>query len=49
MLWVCRWAPRATAPVVLPTAAPFMVPMDQKCLANCEAMYKTAHEYGRYE
>jgi uroporphyrinogen-III decarboxylase len=34
--------------VLLPTAAPFMVPLDARCLANCEAMYRAAHEFGGY-
>lgn len=34
--------------VVLPTSAPFMVPLTERCLANCEAMYRTTHEFGRY-
>ena len=34
--------------VMLPTAAPFMVPLDARCLANCEAMYLATHEFGRY-
>ena len=33
---------------LLPTAAPFMVPLDARCLANCEAMYRAAHEFGTY-
>jgi len=35
--------------VLLPTSAPFMVPLDPRCLANLEAMYLAAHEFGRYE
>jgi len=35
--------------VLLPTSAPFMVPLDPRCLANVEAMYQAAHEYGRYD
>jgi len=34
--------------VLLPTAAPFMVPLDERCLANARVMYETAHEFGRY-
>ena len=34
--------------VVLPTSAPFMVPLDPRCLANIEAMYRAAHEFGQY-
>jgi uroporphyrinogen-III decarboxylase len=34
--------------LLLPTAAPFMVPLDARCLANCEAMYLAAHEFGSY-
>ncbi|MBI4579617.1 MAG: hypothetical protein HY718_07945 [Planctomycetes bacterium] len=34
--------------VLLPTAAPFMVPLDPRCLANARVMYETAHEDGRY-
>lgn len=34
--------------VLLPTAAPFMVPLEPHCLANAEAMYLAAHEYGQY-
>ena len=32
--------------VLLPTAAPFMVPLDPHALANAEAMYLAAHEFG---
>jgi len=32
--------------VLLPTAAPFMVPLDPRTLANAEAMYLAAHEFG---
>jgi hypothetical protein len=35
--------------VLLPTAAPFMVPLDDRCLANARLMYETAHEFGRYD
>jgi hypothetical protein len=35
--------------VLLPTSAPFMIPLDPRCLANAEAMYQAAHEYGRYD
>jgi hypothetical protein len=35
--------------VLLPTAAPFRVPLDARTLANCEAMYQAAHAFGRYE
>jgi hypothetical protein len=34
--------------VLLPTAAPFMVPLDPRCLANARIMYETAHELGQY-
>jgi hypothetical protein len=34
--------------VLLPTAAPFMVPLEPRCLANAEAMYQAAHEFGVY-
>jgi len=34
--------------VLLPTSAPFMVPLDPRTLANAEAMYRAAHEFGRY-
>lgn len=34
--------------VLLPTAAPFMVPLTDRCLANARIMYETAHECGRY-
>lgn len=34
--------------VVLPTAAPFMVPLPSRVLANYEAMYKAVHEFGKY-
>ena len=34
--------------ILLPTAAPFMVPLDARCLANCEVMYRAAHEFGQY-
>jgi len=34
--------------VVLPTAAPFMVPLEPRLLANIEAMYAAVHEYGQY-
>ncbi len=32
--------------VVLPTSAPFMVPLDPKCLENIKAMYEAAHTCG---
>lgn len=32
--------------VVLPTAAPFMVPLDPKCLENLRVMYEAAHTCG---
>jgi hypothetical protein len=32
--------------VVLPTAAPFMVPLAPKCLENLRAMYEAAHACG---
>lgn len=35
--------------VLLPTAAPFMVPLTPRCLANVEAMYRAAHAFGRYK
>jgi len=35
--------------VLLPTAAPFMVPLADQTLANAEAMYQAAHEFGRYD
>ncbi len=34
--------------VLLPTSAPFMVPLTPRCLENARAMYETAHEFGRY-
>jgi hypothetical protein len=34
--------------VLLPTAAPFMVPLSPEALANAEAMYQAAHEFGTY-
>ncbi|MGB9623712.1 MAG: uroporphyrinogen decarboxylase family protein, partial [Phycisphaerae bacterium] len=34
--------------VLFPTSSPFMVPLDPKCLANAEAMFLAAHEFGRY-
>ncbi len=34
--------------VVLPTAAPFMVPLPPQVLANYEAMFKAVHEFGTY-
>lgn len=34
--------------VLLPTSAPFMVPLANRCLANVRVMYETAHELGRY-
>ncbi|HOB74104.1 MAG TPA: uroporphyrinogen decarboxylase family protein [Phycisphaerae bacterium] len=47
-----RSAIAAAAPggrfVLLPTAAPFMVPLDPRTLANAEAMFKAAHEFGSY-
>ena len=33
--------------VLLPTSSPFMLPLDSQCLANAEAMYTAAHEFGR--
>lgn len=30
--------------VLLPTSAPFMVPLDARCLANARIMYETAHD-----
>ena len=47
-----RAAIEAAAPgggfVLLPTAAPFSIPLPASTLANIEAMYKAAHEFGRY-
>jgi hypothetical protein len=34
--------------LLLPTAAPFSVPLPDKVLANVRAMYEAAHEFGRY-
>jgi uroporphyrinogen-III decarboxylase len=34
--------------VLLPTAAPFMIPLDSHCLANIRIMYEAAHELGAY-
>lgn len=34
--------------VLLPTSAPFMVPLDPQCLDNARAMYEAAHEFGAY-
>ena len=34
--------------VALPTAGPFMVPLDPRALANAEVMFRTVHEHGRY-
>ncbi len=34
--------------VLFPTSAPFMLPLDPRCLANAEAMFKAAHEFGKY-
>ncbi|UCD27806.1 MAG: hypothetical protein JSV03_11965 [Planctomycetota bacterium] len=34
--------------VLLPTAGPFMVPLAPKSLANAEAMYLAAHQFGQY-
>lgn len=34
--------------VLLPTAAPFMVPLTEQVLANAQAMYQAAHEFGAY-
>ncbi len=33
---------------LLPTSAPFSVPLPENVLANVRAMYEAAHEYGRY-
>jgi hypothetical protein len=33
--------------VLLPTAAPFMVPLAPQCLRNAQAMFEAAHEFGR--
>jgi hypothetical protein len=35
--------------IVLPTAAPFHVPLQAQTLANAEAMYRAAHELGTYD
>jgi len=35
--------------VLFPTSSPFMVPLDPRCLANAEAMFLAAHEYGQYK
>ena len=35
--------------VILPTAGPFMIPLDQKYLTNIEAMYLAAQEFGKYK
>lgn len=47
-----RQAIQAGAPggrfVLLPTSAPFMVPLDPRTLANAQAMYLAAHEFGVY-
>ena len=34
--------------VLLPTAAPFSVPLPDKVLSNVRAMYEAAHEFGKY-
>lgn len=34
--------------VLLPTSGPFMIPLCPRALANLEAMYRAAHEYGQY-
>jgi len=34
--------------VLLPTSAPFSIPLPQRTLANIEAMYQAAHEFGGY-
>jgi uroporphyrinogen decarboxylase len=34
--------------VLLPTAAPFMVPLAPRVLGNFETMYQAAHDHGRY-
>lgn len=34
--------------VVLPTSAPFMLPLTSACLANAEVMYRTVHAHGAY-
>ena len=34
--------------VLLPTAAPFMIPLSPRSLANAQAMYLAAHEFGHY-
>lgn len=34
--------------VLLPTSAPFMLPLTPRCLANAEVMYRTAHRCGQY-
>jgi hypothetical protein len=45
-----RQAIRCGAPggrfVLLPTSSPFMVPLEPHTLANTEAMFKAAHEFG---
>ncbi len=47
-----REAIRAGGPgggfVLFPTSSPFMVPLDPRCLANAEAMFLAAHEFGQY-
>lgn len=47
-----RLAIKAAAPggrfVLLPTSAPFMVPLADQTLSNAEAMYQAAHEFGQY-
>ena len=35
--------------VILPTAAPFHVPLSPQTLANAETMYRVTHELGSYE
>lgn len=34
--------------VLLPTSAPFMLPLTPQCLENARALYAAAHEYGMY-
>jgi uroporphyrinogen-III decarboxylase len=34
--------------VLLPTSAPFMLPLTPECLRNAEVMYRTVHQYGVY-
>lgn len=34
--------------ILLPTSAPFMVPLTEKCLANFQTMFEAVHKYGQY-